>query len=82
MDDPFDGSTIGEVLLEPTRIYVKDMAKVSKQVDCIAINNTGYGLKNLNRLKGSHEFHITDPLKPQPIFDLIMQEGKFSLQEM
>jgi phosphoribosylformylglycinamidine cyclo-ligase len=82
LDDDFDGKTIGETLLEPTRIYVKEMAEISKDHDCIAINNTGYGLKNLNRLAGKHEFHITNPLKPQPIFDLIQKEGKFSKQQM
>ncbi len=82
LDDDFDGSTIGKRLIEPTAIYVKDMAKVSKSFDVVGINNTGYGLKNLNRLAGKHEFHINDPIQPQPIFDLIQQESKFSTEEM
>ena len=82
LDDDFDGRTIGEALLEPTKIYVKDMASISMDFDVIGINNTGYGLKNLNRLKGKHEFIIDDPIKPMPIFDLIQKESKFTDEEM
>ncbi len=82
LDDDFDGSTIGKKLLEPTKIYVKDMAKISRDHDCIALNNTGYGLKNLNRLQGRFEFVIDDPIDPQPIFRLIQEESGFSTEEM
>ena len=47
----------------------------------VGINNTGYGLKNLNRLK-VFQFVIDDPIKPQPIFDLVQKESKFSDEEM
>lgn len=82
LGDKFDGSTIGEILLEPTRIYVKTMAQISKNFDVIGINNTGYGLKNFNRIKESAEFRINNPLKPQPIFDLMQKESGFSDEEM
>jgi phosphoribosylformylglycinamidine cyclo-ligase len=82
LDDDFNGTTIGKSLLEPTRIYVEDMARISKDHDVIALNNTGYGLKNLNRLTGKFEFVIDDPIKPAPIFDLIQKESKFSDEEM
>lgn len=82
LDDYFEGSTIGEILLKPTNIYVKDMAKASKDFNVVGVNNTGYGLKNFNRLIGKHEFFIDNPIKPQPIFDLLKKESGFSEEEM
>jgi len=81
LDSKFDGSTIGKRLLEPTRIYLQTMAKISKNHDIIGINNTGYGLRNLNRMQ-SFEFRINKPLKPQPIFDLMQKESRFSDKKM
>ena len=82
LNSKFDNSTIGKRLLEPTRIYVKEMARVSKDYNVVGINNTGYGLKNFNRLQGNFEFRITNPLKPQPIFQLMQKESKFSDKKM
>ncbi|HLG23303.1 MAG TPA: phosphoribosylformylglycinamidine cyclo-ligase [Candidatus Nanoarchaeia archaeon] len=82
LDDKFEGTTIGKALLEPTKIYVKEMAKIAKDFDVVGINNTGYGLKNLNRINNNFEFRISNPLKPQPIFDLMQKESSFSDEEM
>jgi phosphoribosylformylglycinamidine cyclo-ligase len=82
LDNKFDGSTIGKKLLEPTKIYIETMAKISKNFDVVGINNTGYGLKNFNRIKSNVEFRINKPLKPQPIFDLMQKESKFSDEQM
>ena len=82
LDAKFDGSTIGKKLLEPTKIYLQTMAKISKNHDVVGINNTGYGLKNFNRIKGNFEFLINEPLKPQPIFELMQKESCFSDKEM
>ncbi|MBI2541900.1 phosphoribosylformylglycinamidine cyclo-ligase [Candidatus Woesearchaeota archaeon] len=82
LDGKFDGSTIGKILLEPTRIYIETMAKISKDFDVIGFNNTGYGLKNLNRSKENVEFRIDAPLKPQPIFELMQKESGFSDEQM
>lgn len=82
LDSKFDGSTIGKILLEPTKIYVQTMAKISKDFDVVGVNNTGYGLKNFNRSKGKFEFRISNPIKPQPIFDLMQKESGFSDEEM
>ncbi len=78
----FDGSTIGKILLEPTKIYIEAMAKISKNFDVAGFNNTGYGLKNLNRSKKKVEFRINNPLKPQPIFELMQKESNFSDEQM
>ncbi len=81
LDSRFDGSTIGRLLLEPTKIYTRPMAEISKNFDVIGANNTGYGLKNLNRIRG-FEFFINKPLKPQPIFELMQKESGFSDEQM
>ncbi|MBI3027175.1 hypothetical protein HYY70_03605 [Candidatus Woesearchaeota archaeon] len=82
LDDKFDGSTIGKILLEPTMIYTATMARISKNFNVVGFNNTGYGLKNLNRAKEKAEFRIYNPLKPQPIFDLIQRESRFTDEQM
>lgn len=82
LDDKFDGSAIGKILLEPTKIYIETMAKISKNFDVAGFNNTGYGLKNLNRANANVEFRINKPLKPQPIFQLMQKESGFTDKEM
>ncbi|HLC60071.1 MAG TPA: AIR synthase-related protein [Candidatus Nanoarchaeia archaeon] len=82
LDYKFDGSTLGKILLEPTKIYIATMANISKNIDVVGFNNTGYGLKNLNRTSEKVEFRINNPLKPQPIFDLMQKKSKFSDEEM
>ena len=82
LDAKFDGSTIGKILLEPTKIYIEAIAQISKNFDVVGINNTGYGLKNLNRVKEKVEFRINNSLKPQPIFDLMQKESGFSDEQM
>ncbi|MFH1641307.1 MAG: AIR synthase-related protein [Nanoarchaeota archaeon] len=80
LDDKFDDSTIGELLLEPTRIYSKSVSAIADKCSLIGINNTGYGLKNFNRIKG--RFVIENPLKPHKIFDLVQKESGFSTKQM
>ncbi|HLC61919.1 MAG TPA: AIR synthase related protein [Candidatus Nanoarchaeia archaeon] len=82
LDYKFDGSTLGKVLLEPTKIYIETMAKISRNFDVVGFNNTGYGLKNLNRTQEKVEFRINSPIKPRAIFDLMQKESKFSDEEM
>lgn len=81
VDSEVDGVNIGESLLEPTKIYLKDFAKISNEFPVVGINNTGYGLKNLNRIKG-FEFRINDPIKPHKIFSIFQKESKFSDEKM
>src|SRR3989338_7067007 len=82
IDDKFGGATIGKLLLEPTKIYVQAMARISKQFDVVGFNNTGYGLKNLNSPNEKVEFRINNPVKPQPIFELMQKESKFTDEQM
>ncbi len=82
LEDDFEGKSIGDWLLEPTKIYTKDMAKVSSTFSVMGINNTGFGLKNFNRIHQPVEFSINAPLEPQPIFSLLQKESGFSDEEM
>lgn len=81
LDDKFDNSTIGEILLEPTKIYSKTVAAIANEIKLTGINNTGYGLKNLNRIKG-FQFLINNPITPQPIFELTQKESGFTDEQM
>ncbi|MFH1409572.1 MAG: AIR synthase-related protein [Nanoarchaeota archaeon] len=80
LDDDHEGSTIGESLLIPSKIYMKSMAAIAKEFPVYGFNNTGYGLKNLNRLK--KRFTITNFLKPHPLYDLVQKEAGFSDEVM
>jgi len=82
LSDYFNGKTIGESLLEPTKIYVKLVNKIASKYNIIGVNNTGYGLKNFNRYNGKFEFFIDDPICPHPIFELMQRESRFSDKEM
>ena len=82
LNDKFDGSTIWKTLLEPTKIYIQAMARMAKNFDVVGFNNTGYGLKNLNRMPEKVEFRINNPLKPQPIFELMQKESGFTDEQM
>jgi phosphoribosylformylglycinamidine cyclo-ligase len=81
LNDKFGDSTIGQTLLEPTRLYVRLMAEITKTFNVAAVNNTGYGLKNLNRITGFN-FIIDDPIKPLPIFNLLQTESNYSDEQM
>ncbi len=89
-----DGTvTLGEVLLNPTRIYcdpVYDLIAAcragngpceSEQLRGIA-HITGGGLSNLLRLHESLGYHISNPLPSHPEFNWLAHEGGVSDREM
>ncbi|ADB57455.1 phosphoribosylformylglycinamidine cyclo-ligase [Archaeoglobus profundus] len=79
--DKFNGKTIGEELLTPTRIYIEILDVVRNcEVHGLA-HITGGGLLNLKRLKNV-KYVIDDPLKPQKIFRFIQELGKIDDDEM
>jgi len=81
--DEMDLGVIGEVMLEPTRIYVNDVMNVLKDHKIKGMANiTGGGLKNISRINDGYHYEITDPLEPQPIFDFLQEEGGVSDEEM
>ena len=85
--------TLGEVMLNPTRIYVNpvvDLVLESRReggfVDPESIKAiahiTGGGLSNLLRLHDNLGWHIDEPLDPQPEFKWISEVGSVTALEM
>jgi len=75
--------SVGQELLEPTTIYVRQVLKILRKYEVHGMANiTGGGLRNLIRLKKGIGFEIDDPMRPQPIFDVMQKLGSISDQEM
>ncbi|HBN14875.1 phosphoribosylformylglycinamidine cyclo-ligase [Pseudohongiella sp. SYSU M77423] len=86
LDDPFADSTLGEVLLTPTEIYVKAMQALQQKVSVHGMAHiTGGGiLENLPRVMPDYtEAHIdTDSWQRPAIFDWLQKEGNIASREM
>jgi phosphoribosylformylglycinamidine cyclo-ligase len=77
------GKSIGEVLLTPTRIYVKEILDIIKNFEIHGLANiTGGGLKNILRLKENVHYEVTDPMPVPEIFKLLADWGNVSDTEM
>ena len=82
-DGLYSGKKIGEVMLTPTKIYVKEIVELLKKVDVHGLAHiTGSGLRNLPRLKENVKYVIAKPLEPQPIFKFIQKYGNIDDKEM
>jgi phosphoribosylformylglycinamidine cyclo-ligase len=84
LDDERLGRPLGEVLLEPTEIYVRPVLELlGSPVDVRGLAHiTGDGLNNLLRLAAPVGYEIDDPLEVPPVFDLIRERGGVSEEEM
>lgn len=82
----FDGRTLGEALLEPTRIYVKPLLKLIREVGVNALSHiTGGGLlENLPRVLPKDAKAVIDLASWQrpAIFDWIQTQGNVETREM
>ena len=79
---PFEGyETIGDALLEPTRIYTDLLDPMREHGVRAAAHVTGGGWGNLERL-GDHRYVVDDPFDPQPVFEFVQSEGNVSDEEM
>ncbi|MFD1515351.1 phosphoribosylformylglycinamidine cyclo-ligase [Halomarina rubra] len=82
--DPFpldESKTVGEVLLEPTRIYT-DLLDALHDCDAhAAAHVTGGGWTNLTRM-GDHHYEVTDAFDPQPVFEFVQTAGNVADEEM
>ena len=74
----------GQLYVHKTDGQFKGTYKIGaiENFDVVGFNNTGYGLKNLNRTGEKVEFRINNPVKPQPIFDLMQKESGFTDEQM
>jgi len=82
-DELYPGKSIGEILLTPTRIYVKETMELLKNIKPHGISHiTGSGLNKLSRINKNVKFEITNPFEPQPIFEFLQQKGNIETREM
>lgn len=84
LQDKFPGDTkkAVDVLLEPTRIYVREVLDVMSIVNIKGMAHiTGGGLKNLTRMKDM-KYVISDPIEPQNVFRQLQSIGELSNSRM
>jgi phosphoribosylformylglycinamidine cyclo-ligase len=84
LEEELDGRTVGDVLLEPTRIYVREVVELLRSdIDVRGLAHiTGDGFLNLGRLEAPVGYRISEPLAPQPVFDLIAERSGTAPEEM
>jgi len=86
LDDDFRGRKLGEVLLEPTRIYVKPLLELFKSVEVHALAHiTGGGLpENLPRVlpEGTRAVIDTNSWMRPAIFDWLQKQGNIADAEL
>jgi phosphoribosylformylglycinamidine cyclo-ligase len=84
LEEAFEGGTVGDALLEPTRIYVREVIDLLRSdVDVRGLAHiTGDGFLNLGRLEAPVGYRITNPLPAQPIFELIAERSSTAATEM
>jgi len=78
------GTTVGEELLTPTRIYVApvmDLLRAGAPVRALA-HITSDGFLNLARIEARVGFRLDRLPRPQPIFELIARAGGIATAEM
>ncbi len=83
-EDPFPGESkkTYEVLLEPTRIYVRDVLDVINIANIKGMANiTGGGVRNLTRMKDVL-YVLDNPFRPQNIFTKVQEMGNLSHEKM
>jgi len=74
---------IGKKLVEPTRIYVKEIMNLIKQVEVHGIAHiTGGGLDNISRINDNFQYVIDNPLPVPSVFDWLQQRGDVENSEM
>jgi phosphoribosylformylglycinamidine cyclo-ligase len=78
------GTTLGEELLRPTDIYVREAMEILERVKGVKalINITSDGLLNLARVEAKVGFEIDRLFEPNPIFSLIQRHAAVEDSEM
>ena len=80
----FDGDKeLGKKLVEPTRIYVKEVMELINQVNVNGIAHiTGGGLDNISRINDNFQYAIDNPLPVPSVFDWLQEKGNIETKEM
>ena len=80
----FDGNKeLGKKLVEPTRIYVKEVMELINQVNVNGIAHiTGGGLDNIGRVNDNFQYVIDNPLPVPSVFDWLQEKGNIETKEM
>jgi phosphoribosylformylglycinamidine cyclo-ligase len=77
---------LGDILLEPTRIYVREIMQLIENLPSGSIkgmaNITGGGLRNLCRMKEDVRYILDDPFPVDPVFRLVQVLGMIEEEEM
>jgi len=86
MNDDFDGSTLGEKLLAPTRIYVKSLLELNNKISIHALSHiTGGGLlENIPRVLPDDKKAVisADSWQRPAVFDWLQEQGNVEDKEM
>jgi len=86
LSDDFNGKSLGQTLLEPTKIYVKSILKLLNEVEVSALSHiTGGGLlENIPRVLPDHSKAVIDCASwaMPPIFEWLKQGGNIDDHEM
>jgi phosphoribosylformylglycinamidine cyclo-ligase len=84
LDDESLGVALGDVLLEPTAIYVKPVLElIASEVDVRGLAHiTSGGLGNLLRLQAEVGYEIDDPMPVPAIFELIAERADVPEDQM
>lgn len=78
------GCTLGEELLKPTHIYVRESLEILEKVPNVKalVHITSNGLLNLARMEADVQYVIKELMPIPPIFSLIQKHGEVSNKEM
>ncbi len=82
--DPFPPNpdrSVGEELLEPTRLYTYLLEPLREHDARAAAHVTGGGWTNLSRM-GEHRYEITEPCPVHDVFEFVQDLGNVSDEEM
>ena len=84
LGEAVDDTTVGELLLEPTVIYVRAIRELlASEVEVRGLAHiTGEGFLNLLRLEAEVGYLIGDPLPVPFVFDLIAERGAVEPAEL
>jgi phosphoribosylformylglycinamidine cyclo-ligase len=83
-DKAYAGKTVGEVLLEPTRIYVREVMSLLKSgIPVHGLSHiTGSGLRKMRRINQGVKYDVSEPLPVHAVFKRIQKLGAVEPHEM